>query len=99
MQIMTAQWNYLTWKREKTKKKNHTMRLFLLSSFSFQSVSYNLTKEQTLIIIHAYIMSRLDWNNSLLGGGKQLIQMPLIQHSAAKIIFGGKKSRGKNMIM
>ena len=52
-----------------------------------------LTKEQTQSIIHAYVTSRLDQNNSLLGGTtKELLnKLQRIQNAAAKIITGGKK--------
>ena len=53
-----------------------------------------LTKEQTQCIIHAYVTSRLDQNNSLLSGipSTLLNKLQKIQNASAKLILGGKKN-------
>ena len=61
--------------------------------YTISKISQYLTKEQKQTIIHAYVTPRLDQNNSLLGGLPltQMNKLQLVQNSAAKIIFGGKK--------
>ncbi len=53
-----------------------------------------LTKEQTQCLIHAYVTSRLDQNNSLLMGvpATLLQKLQKIQNAAAKVILGGKRN-------
>ena len=52
-----------------------------------------LTTEQTQCIIHAYVTSRLDQNNSLLSGvpSTLLKKLQTIQNASAKVIVGRKK--------
>ena len=61
--------------------------------FSISKIRPYLTKEQTQCIIHAYITSRLDQNNSLLSGvPKYLIyRLQKVQNAAAKVILGGDR--------
>ena len=64
--------------------------------YTISKIGQYLTKEQKQTIIHAYVAPRLDQNNySLLGGlpSTQMNKLKLVQHSAAKIILGGKKIR------
>ena len=52
-----------------------------------------LTEEQTKTVVHAYVTSRLDMNNSLLLGvaQKKLKRLQMVQHAAARMITGLKK--------
>ena len=53
-----------------------------------------LTTEQARCVVHAYVTSRLDQNNSLLSGvseKKILFKLQRVQNAAAKLILGGKK--------
>ena len=53
-----------------------------------------LTTEQACCVVHAYVTSRLDQNNSLLSGvseTKILAKLRKVQNAAAKLILGGKK--------
>jgi len=52
-----------------------------------------LTVDQTKSIVHAYVTSRLDQNNSLLIGlpKKSLNRLQLVQNAAARLIVGLKK--------
>ena len=52
------------------------------------------TTEQTRCVIHAYVTSRLDQNNSLLSGVPEttlLCKLQKVQNAAAKLILGGRK--------
>ena len=61
--------------------------------FTISKIRQYLTKEQSRAIIHAYVTSRLDQNNSLLIGvpATLLDKLQLIHNAAAKIILRGKK--------
>ena len=62
--------------------------------FMISKIRPYLTKEQTQCIIHAYVTSRLDQNNSLLSGipSTLLNKLQKIQNASAKLILGGKKN-------
>ena len=52
-----------------------------------------LSEEQTKTVIHAFVTSKLDSFNSLLGGlpATVISKLQRIQNSSAKLIMGGKK--------
>ena len=52
-----------------------------------------LSEEQTKSVIHAFVTSKLDSFNSLLGGlpATVISKLQRIQNSSAKLIMGGKK--------
>ena len=53
-----------------------------------------LTVDQAKAVIHAYVTSRLDMNNSLLTGMSpaSLSELQKMQHAAARLITGAKKA-------
>ena len=62
---------------------------------SISKIRAYLTTEQARCVVHAYVTSRLDQNNSLLSGvseTKILTKLRKVQNAAAKLILGGKKS-------
>ena len=63
--------------------------LILIINFS---CSY-LTEEQLKSVTHAYVMSRLDYNNALLVGSPDTLinKLQIIQNAAARLITGTKK--------
>ena len=56
-------------------------------------IRIHLTQKQTQSVIHAYVTSRIDQNNSLINGipAEYLNILQKVQNAAAKIILGGKK--------
>ena len=52
-----------------------------------------MTGAHTLHVIHAYVISRLDQNNSLLLGLPKFMikRLQMIQNAAARLILGGQK--------
>ena len=60
--------------------------------FTISKIRAFLTEEQTKCLVHAYVTSRLDQNNSLLAGLPLTLldKLQRIQNSAAKVILGGK---------
>ena len=61
--------------------------------YQISKIRRYLTTEQTKSVIHAYVTSRLDQNNSLLLGlpKKALRCLQCVQNASAKLIVGGKK--------
>ena len=61
--------------------------------YSISKIRSYLTKEQTRCVIHAYVSSRLDRNNSLLSGVPEttLCKLQKVQNAATKLIPGGRK--------
>ena len=61
--------------------------------FSISKIRKYLSIDQSKTIIHSYVTSRLDQNNSLLIGVPSLLinRLQSIQNAAAKIILGGRK--------
>ena len=61
--------------------------------YQISKIRRYLTTEQAKSVIHAYVTSRLDQNNSLLLGlpKKSLRCLQCIQNACAKLIVGGKK--------
>ena len=62
--------------------------------YSISKIRPYLTTEQTRCVIHAYVTSRLDQNNSLLSGVSEttlLCKLQKEQNAAAKLILGGRK--------
>ena len=61
--------------------------------YSISKIRQYLTKEQSQAVIHAYVTSRLDQNNSLLSGlpATLLNKLQKVQNAAAKIILQGKR--------
>ena len=62
--------------------------------YSINEIRPYLTTEQTRCVIHAYVTSRLDQNNSLLSGVPEttlLCKLQKVQNAAAKLILGGRK--------
>ena len=52
-----------------------------------------LSQDQLKPVIHAFVMSKLDYNNGLLGGSSKQLKSTLqsVQNVAAKLIYGIKK--------
>ncbi len=76
--------------------KPHVIRLSQTAWFHLRGISKiraYLTQEQTRTVIHAYVTSRLDQNNSLLSGAPTVLldRLQKVQNAAAKIILGGRK--------
>jgi len=65
--------------------------------FTISKIRPYLTIEQTKSVIHAYVTSRLDQNNSLLSGvpAYLLYRLQKVQNAAARIIFG--RDRGEHV--
>ena len=62
--------------------------------YSISKIHPYLTVEQTRCVIHAYVTSRLDQNNSQLSGVPEttlLYKLQQVQKAAAKLILGGRK--------
>ena len=61
--------------------------------FQISKIKHFLTIEQTKSLIHAYIISRIDQNNSLLVGlrKKSLKHLQHVQNASAKLIVRAKK--------
>ena len=62
--------------------------------YSIGKIRAYLTTEQARCIVHSYVTSRLDQNNSLLSGVPEmglLSKLQKVQNAAAKLILGGKK--------
>ena len=61
--------------------------------YSISKIREYLTTEQARCVVHFYVISRLDQNNSLLSGVPDVILARLrkVQNAAAKLIQGGKK--------
>ena len=62
--------------------------------YSISKIRPYLTTEQARCVVHAYVTSRLDQNNSLLSGVSETIllaKLQRVQKAAAKLILGGKK--------
>ena len=61
--------------------------------YQISKIRHFLTTEQTKCVIHAYVTSRIDQNNSLLLGLPQrlLKSLQYIQNASAKLIVGAKK--------
>ena len=61
--------------------------------FSISKIRPYLTIDQTKCVIHAYVTSRLDQNNSLLSGVPEylLYRLQKVQNAAAKVILGGDR--------
>ena len=62
--------------------------------YSISKIRPYLTTEQTRCVIHAYVTSRLDQNNSLLSGVPEttlLCKLQKVQNDAAKLILGRRK--------
>ena len=60
---------------------------------SISKIKRYLTQEQVKSVIHAYVTSRLDQNNSLLVGlpQKHLRRLQMVQNASARLIMGLKK--------
>ena len=61
--------------------------------YSISKIRAYLTTEQARCVVHSYVTSRLDQNNSLLSGVPEniLVRLQKVQNAAAKLILGGKK--------
>ena len=62
--------------------------------YSIGKIRAYLTTEQARCVVHSYVTSRLDQNNSLLSGVPEttlLSKLQKVQNAAAKLILGGKK--------
>ncbi len=61
--------------------------------FTISKIRPYLSKDQTKCVIHAYVTSRLDQNNSLLSGVPDylLYRLQKVQNAAAKVILGGER--------
>lgn len=72
---------------------NKTTQLAWYHLYNISKIRLYLSKEQTQSVVHAYVTSRLDQNNSLLSGvaDMHLEKLQKVQNAAAKVILGGKK--------
>ena len=63
------------------------------SLYNISKIRRYLTREQTQVIIHAYVTSRMDQNNGLIINipTVQMERLQLIQNAAARLIVGAKK--------
>ena len=62
--------------------------------YSISKIRPYITTEQTRCVIHAYVTSRLDQNNSLLSGVPEttlFCKLQKVHNAAAKLILGGRK--------
>ena len=61
--------------------------------YNISKIRQHITTDQTKIVIHAYVTSKLDFNNALLYDIPQYIRnkLQLVQNAAAKVITGDKK--------
>ena len=61
--------------------------------YKISKVKQFLTTEQLKTVIHAYVISRLDQNNSLLLGLPKFMikRLQMIQNAAARLLLGGRK--------
>ena len=64
-----------------------------LNLYNIGKIRNYLNKEQTRCVVHAFVTSKLDSNNSLLGAipSDQVKQLERIQNAAAKVIMRKKK--------
>ena len=60
-----------------------------------------MSTEQTKTVVHAYVTSKLDQNNSLLSGvpSTKIAKLQRVQNAAAKLIVGAKKRDHVTMIL
>ena len=61
--------------------------------YNISTIRQHITTDQTKIVIHAYVTSKLNFNNALLYNIPQYIRnrLQLVQNAAAKVITGNKK--------
>ena len=61
--------------------------------YNISKIRQHITTDQTKIVIHAYVTSKLNFNNALLYDIPQYIRnkLQLVQNAAAKVITGDKK--------
>ena len=61
--------------------------------YNISKIRQHITSDQTKIVVHAYVTSKLDFNNALLYNIPQYIRnkLQLVQNAAAKVITGNKK--------
>ena len=61
--------------------------------YQISKIRKYLTQDQTKTIVHAYITSKLDQNNSLLSGIPEYLieKLQRLQNAAAKVIYRAKK--------
>ena len=64
-----------------------------LNLYNFSKVRSYLNDDQSKCVVHAYVMSKLDANNSLLAGSPSLLvsQIECVQNATAKLITMSKK--------
>ena len=72
---------------------NKTTQIAWYHLYIISMIRQYLSKEQTQSVIHVYVTSHLDQNNSLLSGvtDMHLQKLQKVQNAAAKVILGGKK--------
>ena len=78
------------------KLDSHTSSICKSAWFHLHQISkikLFLTHEQLKSVIHAYVVSRLDQNNSLLIGlpKDQITKLQMVQNAAARLLYGARK--------
>ena len=71
----------------------HTCKSAWFHLYNISKIRRFLTCEQVKSIVHAYVTSKLDFNNVLLTGAPDLLlkKLQLIQNAAARLITGSKR--------
>ena len=72
---------------------NKTTQIAWYRLYNISKIRQYLSKEQTQSVIHAYVTSRLNQNNSLFSGvaDMHLQKLQKVPNAAAKVVLGSKK--------